>query len=204
VSSLLGLDGRFALLSGPHGPGLTRRLHDEGMSVAELQVDGRDRARCDRALAEALGVGGGRLDLLVSTQDTRIDGSLAETSEETFRELLERDLTTPFRIARACFATMREHGGGSMIFVGSDAGIRAAHEAGAFSVTSAALIAVAELFAAEGAPHGIRANAVCPRPGTDVASLIAWLASDESAHLNGATLRVDDAAGAAMVVDTRI
>jgi hypothetical protein len=37
-----------------------------------------------------------------------------------------------------------------------------------------------------------------------VASLIAWLASDESAHLNGATLRVDDAAGAAMVVDTRI
>ena len=49
-----------------------------------------------------------------------------------------------------------------MIHVASDAGIRADHETAAYSVTSAGVIAVAELFAAEGAPDGIRANAVCP------------------------------------------
>ena len=36
-----------------------------------------------------------------------------------------------------------------------------------------------------------------------MAGLVAWLASDESAHMNGATLRMDGAAGAAMRVLTR-
>jgi NAD(P)-dependent dehydrogenase (short-subunit alcohol dehydrogenase family) len=39
--------------------------------------------------------------------------------------------------------------------------------------------------------------------GEDVAGLVAWLACDESAHMNGATLRLDGAAGAAMRVVTR-
>ncbi len=111
---------------------------------------------------------------------------------------------------------MRAQGAGSMIHVASDAGIRAAHETAAYSVTSAGVIALAELFAAEGAPHGVRCNAVCPadrslreraradgRPHRSVASLVAWLACDESAHMSGATLRIDGGAGAAMVADTR-
>ena len=44
----------------------------------------------------------------------------------------------------------------------SDAGIRGVHEIPAYSVTKAGVVAVSELFAAEGAPFGIRANAVCP------------------------------------------
>jgi NAD(P)-dependent dehydrogenase (short-subunit alcohol dehydrogenase family) len=96
-------------------------------------------------------------------------------------------------------------------------------------------VAASELFAAEGAPHGVRANALCPgdvvpgvqatpvgfehhaedpsgwvlppsgrfATGEDVAGLVAWLASDESAHMSGATLRMDGAAGAAMRAPTR-
>ena len=68
-----------------------------------------------------------------------------------------------------------------MIHVASDAGIRADHETAAYSVTSAGVIAVAELLAAEGAPYGIRANAVCPggiaarppAPAIDVADVAA-------------------------------
>ena len=85
--------------------------------------------------------------------------------------------------------------------------MRAVHETAAYSVASAGVIAVAELFAAEGAPHGIRANAVCPGDAAPASKtsprLIAWLACDESAHVSGATLRIDGGAGAAMVVDTR-
>ena len=75
---------------------------------------------------------------------------------------------------------------------------------------SAGSIAVSELFAAEGAPNGVRSNAVCPGAmppsagtGLDVAAVVAWLASDESSGVNGATLRVDSGTGAAMVQDTR-
>ena len=57
---------------------------------------------------------------------------------------------------------MRGQGGGSLVHICSDAGIRGIHEIAAYSVTKAGAIAVSELFAAEGAPHGIRSNAVCP------------------------------------------
>jgi NAD(P)-dependent dehydrogenase (short-subunit alcohol dehydrogenase family) len=145
----------------------------------------------------------GRIDVLVAVAGERFEGSIEETPDDVFGGLLAANLTAPFRVARACFGPMREQGGGSMIFVASDEGIRARHERAAFSVTMAGLVAVAELFAAEGAEHGIRSNAVCPGEGVDVAAAVAWLASDESAHVNGATLRIDDGAGAAMRVVTR-
>jgi NAD(P)-dependent dehydrogenase (short-subunit alcohol dehydrogenase family) len=174
----------FVMSGSPDG--VAQRLRDQGMTVAE-----------------GLELTGGRVDVLVTCAATRFDGSIEETPERVFRELLEANLSAAFRLSRECFAVMRDQGGGSMIHIASDAGIRAADEVAAYSVTCAGVIAMSELFAAEGAPHGIRANAVCPSPGADVASIVAWLASDASAALSGATLRVDGAAGAAMVVDTR-
>ena len=50
-------------------------------------------------------------------------------------------------------------------------------------------------------------SAVAGRAGSALfilADVVVWLASQESAHVSGATLRVDGAAGAAMVLDTRI
>ena len=187
----------------------TGRSRERGESVARetgatfIECDHRDRAASDRAVERALELGGGRLDVLVANAGILFQGPLEATPEAVFRELLEVNLTSLFRVARACFEPMREQGSGSMIHIASDAGIRAVHEIAAYSVTKAGVIAVAELFAAEGAPHAVRANAVCPGAGADVASLVAWLASDESAHVSGATLRVDGGAGAAMRVDTR-
>ena len=174
-----------------------------------LVVGGSDRAEaCARRLREegmtvVREPGGGRVDVLVTCPDMHFEGSIEATSEAVFRELIETNLSSVFRIGRDCFNAMREQGGGSMIHVTSDAGIRAEHSLAAYSVASAGVIALSELFAAEGAPYGIRSNAVCPGPGVDAASVVAWLASDAAAHVSGATLRVDDAAGAAMVLDTR-
>jgi NAD(P)-dependent dehydrogenase (short-subunit alcohol dehydrogenase family) len=173
-----------------------QRLREDGMTVLLTTAD--------RSVKDAAELGRGGLDVLVTCPEMRVDGSIEETPEAVFRELLAVDLTTVFRTGRESFQAMREQGRGSMIHVASDAGIRAAHEMAAFSVMSAGVIALAELFAAEGAAHGIRSNAVCPRSGSDIAAVVSWLASDESAHLSGATLRVDGAAGAAMVLDTRV
>jgi len=181
-----------------------------------VECDHRDRAATDRALERALARCDGALDVLVTISDTRPRGSLEDTPEADFRGLVELNLTAPFRIARACLGALAAGAGGSIVLVGSDAGIRPAHEAAAYSVTSAGVIALAELLAAEGAPLGVRANAVCPpalpeltppsgRPvtGADVATVVAWLASSASADLTGATLRIDGAAGAALLAYTR-
>jgi NAD(P)-dependent dehydrogenase (short-subunit alcohol dehydrogenase family) len=192
------------------------RTRGESLAMATgaafLACDEGDRLATDQALNHALAATEGRLDVLVTTSPVLVEGSLEATPEADFRRLLEVNLTSVFRAARACFAAMRSTGGGSMIHVSSAAGIRAVHELAGYSVTSAGVIAVAELLAADGARHGIRANAVCPSvdpslegitTAEDVASVVAWLASDESAPTSGATLRVDGGATAAMIVDTR-
>lgn len=257
MSGGLGLEGRVALVTGGTsgiGRACVRRLRNEGMAVAFtgrdaargeavareagatfVPCDHRDREASDRAVEEALELGRGRLDVLVANAGIVFQGSIEATPEAVFRELLEVNLTSLFRISRACFGPMRDGGGGSMIHIASDSGMRAVHEIAAYSVTKAGVIAVSELFGAEGAPHRIRGNAVCPGDivpgvqatptghpdqaedpagwvlppsgrfgrGEDVAGLVAWLASDESAHMTGATLRIDGGTGAAMRVATR-
>lgn len=186
-----------ALIVGRSSRSITcaERLRQEGTTVLVCDADevGRTLERID-----------GRVDVLVTiVSDVRAEGSLETTSEEAFRGLLDTNLTAAFRASRACFVAMRARGAGAMVHVASAAGIRAEHESAADSIASAGVIALSELFAAEGAEHGIRANAVCPARDADIAGVVAWLACGQSAHVNGATIRVDDAAGAAMVVDTR-
>jgi NAD(P)-dependent dehydrogenase (short-subunit alcohol dehydrogenase family) len=257
MTSTYGLEGRVALVTGGTsgiGRACVVRLREEGMRVAFtgrsrergetvtaetgadfIECDHRDRGASDRAVERALDLADGRLDALVANAGILFQGSIEATPEDVFRELLEVNLTALFRVSRRCFGHMRDNGGGSMIHIASDAGIRAVHEIAAYSVTKAGVIAVSELFGAEGAPYGIRSNAVCPGDivpgvqatpagheehaedpagwvlppsgrfgtGEDVAGLVAWLASDESAHMTGATLRIDGGTGAAMGVLTR-
>ena len=257
MTGRLGLEGRVALVTGGTsgiGKACVARLRDEGMTVAFtgrssergravadatgasfVQCDHRDRDASDRAVERALELGNGRLDVLVANAGILFQGPVEGTPEAVFRELLEVNLTALFRVSRACFEPMRDQGGGSMVHIASDAGIRAVHEIAAYSVTKAGVIAASELFGAEGAPHGIRSNAVCPGDigpgvqatptghddhaedpagwvlppsgrfgtGEDVAALVAWLGSDESVHMTGATLRIDGGTGAAMRVLTR-
>jgi NAD(P)-dependent dehydrogenase (short-subunit alcohol dehydrogenase family) len=252
-----GLEGRTALVTGGTsgiGRACVVRLREEGMRVAFtgrsrergqavaadtgadfIECDHRDREASDRAVERALDLADGRLDALVANAGILFQGSIEATPEDVFRELLEVNLTALFRVSRRSFGPMRDQGGGSMIHIASDAGIRAVHEIAAYSVTKAGVVAASELFSAEGAPYGIRSNAVCPGDivpgvqatpaghedhaedpagwglppsgrfgtGEDVAALVAWLASYESAHMTGATLRIDGATGAAMRAPTR-
>ena len=189
------------------------------------RADAADRAACDASVAFALERLGG-VGLLVANAGILVQGPLAATTDDEFDRLVEINLTAAFRYGRALFGPMRAQGGGVMALIASDSAIRGSHRIPAYSVVKAGLVAVAELLGAEGAPHGIRANALCPgntlpgmagddasgwRPtargpfatGDDVAAAVAFLASDEAAHINGATLRIDGGTGAALQAATR-
>jgi NAD(P)-dependent dehydrogenase (short-subunit alcohol dehydrogenase family) len=239
---------RSALVTGGTGgigSAIVRRLRADGYDVvfcgrdadraAALErqtgalfraADATDRAACDASVAFAL-QRLGRVDLLVANAGILVRGPLAGTSDEEFERLLETNLTSTFRYARALFAPMRRQGSGVMVLVASDSAIRGSHRVPAYSAVKAGVVAIAELLGAEGAPYGIRANAVCPgntlpgmagddpagwRPtasgafatAEDVAGAVAFLASAEAAHINGATLRIDAATGAALQAMTRI
>ena len=82
---------------------------DRGESIAAetgatvIDCDHRDRASADRAVQRAFELGSGRLDVLVTNADLRLRASIEATSEAEFRELLEQNLTAPFRAARASY-----------------------------------------------------------------------------------------------------
>ena len=189
------------------------------------RADATDRAACDGSVAFAL-ERLGTVDLLVTNAGVLVEGPLAATSDQEFERLVETNLTSTFRYARSLFAPMRRQGSGVMVMVASDSAIRGSHRIPAYSAVKAGVVAIAELIGAEGAAYGIRANAVCPgntlpgmvgddparwRPTAsgafatahDVAASVAFLASAEAAHINGATLRIDGATGAAMQSVTR-
>jgi NAD(P)-dependent dehydrogenase (short-subunit alcohol dehydrogenase family) len=238
---------RSALVTGGTGgigSAIVRRLRADGYEVvfcgrdetraAALEretgavfrrADAIDRAACDASVAFAL-ERLGQVDLLVANAGILVEGPLAGTSDDEFERLLETNLTSAFRYGRALFAPMRRQGGGVMVLIASDSAIRGSHRIPAYSVVKAGVVALAELLGAEGAPYGIRANAVCPgstlpgmagdepsgwRPtasgafatADDVAAAVAFLASPQAAHINGATLRIDGATGAALQAVTR-
>jgi len=238
---------RTALVTGGTGgigSAIVRRLRSDGYGVvfcgrderrgAELEhatgavfrpADAADRAACDASVEFAL-EHLGRVDLLVANAGILVRGPLAETSDEDFERLVETNLTATFRYGRALFAAMRGEGGGAMVLIASDSAIRGSHRIPAYSAVKAGVVAIAELLGAEGAPHGIRANALCPgntlpgmegddaagwratasgafATGEDVAAAVAFLASAEAAHINGATLRIDGGTGAALQAVTR-
>jgi NAD(P)-dependent dehydrogenase (short-subunit alcohol dehydrogenase family) len=189
------------------------------------RADAADRAACDASVAFAL-ERLGSVELFVGNAGVLVQGPLEETTDEQFEQLVEVNLSSMFRYARALFEPMRRQRSGALVLIASDSAIRGSHRIPAYSVVKAGVVALAELFAAEGAPHGIRANAICPgntlpgmagddparwRPaaggeypsGDDVAGAVEFLASPQAAHVNGATLRIDGAAGAALQAVTR-
>lgn len=158
------LDGLRALVTGtPSGlcEALARRLADDGASVHPVTAEVRDENGVRRAVAEAAAALGG-LDALVNCAGAALDGPLSQTSLEDWQSLLDVDLTAPYLYSVSCLPLLREAGGGSIVHVASDVGVWCDARMGAYSVSSAALITLAQMLAVEAGPHGVTVNAVCP------------------------------------------
>ncbi|WP_027794456.1 glucose 1-dehydrogenase [Paraburkholderia acidipaludis] len=161
----------------------------------------------------------GRCDVLVNNAGiywpAAIAGTTVELAEAMFRV---NQLGTLLGMKHAA-ASMKKTGGGAIVNISSTAGLRGFANAIAYSGTKWAVRGMTKVAAAELAPHGIRVNSVHPgciaadmlkqnneevhrmgaerapleRHGTpdEVATLVAFLASDESAFITGAEVAID-------------
>lgn len=181
------LDGRVALVTGAaSGLGKASALlfASEGASVvfADMNADG-----AESAAKEATGAGGqalsqkvdvtaladcqtavsaavdrfGRLDIIMTCAGIGDSGPIGELDAETFNRVLNVNLTGTFLTAKAAWTALSKQGG-SIIALGSVAGVIGAPGFSAYGASKAAVIHLMKILAAEGASSKIRANSICP------------------------------------------
>lgn len=160
-----------------------------------------------QALLEKVEKQYGRLDILAHILGGFAGGtSIPETSGETWRQMLDLNLSPLFYLARGALPLMRKNGWGRIVAVGSRPGLNPVPGLSAYSVSKAGVHALIRAIAAEVQGSAITANAVLPSvidtpanrqamPTADpskwvapasLAGVIAWLASDAAADVSGA------------------
>jgi NAD(P)-dependent dehydrogenase (short-subunit alcohol dehydrogenase family) len=180
------LDGKAALITGgTTGLGLetARRFLEEG---ARVVITGRDARLGGDAQAQLAALGEasfvradaadpgqveasvglavdrlGGLDVLVNNAGVGAVASVLDTPLDVYDAIMTVNVRGAFLYAKAAFPHL-EAGGGNMIHVSSDAGLRGEVEIAIYSVSKAAVVMLSHMLAIEGGRRGVRSNAICP------------------------------------------
>ena len=231
------LAGRVAVVAGGTGAlgqAVTLRLLAEGAVVAVPYAVEEERERltqrvaaADRqrlvvqaidvidvkamtAFAEGVVAARGKIDILVAGVGGFAGGSLLETDVETWKRMLDLNLTSVFSVAKAVVPAMVRARYGRVVVVASRAVVPPAGGFIAYTVAKAGAIAFTQALALETRTHGITVNAVLPStmdtpanraamPDSDrngwvpveaVADAIAVLVREGSAHITGTLLAI--------------
>ncbi|MFN2596405.1 MAG: SDR family NAD(P)-dependent oxidoreductase [Pyrinomonadaceae bacterium] len=157
----------------------------------------------------------GRLDVVVNNAGLMVFKPITETVGEDWVRVLSVDLLGAFYFTKQAF--LRMTAGGAIVNVSSIHAEETEPLVAPYAAAKAALLSLTRSAALEGKPKGIRVNAILPgavdtpmlwdnpnvRSGEekinkadvgrpeDVASVIAYLASDDAAFVQGAAVRVD-------------
>ncbi len=245
------LGGKTALVTGASGgigAAIAKALFDQGATVA---LSGT-RVEALEKLAAALGGGerlkivpgnlaeaaatealfkeaekalGGKVDILVNNAGLTRDGLAMRMKDEDWHTVLEVNLTSGFRLARAALRGMMKRRWGRIIGITSIVGVTGNPGQANYAASKAGMIGMSKALAAEVASRGITVNCVAPgfitTPMTDaldqaqkdkltvavpagrlgdpadIAAGVLYLASEEAAYVTGQTLHING--GMAMI-----
>jgi len=147
----------------------------------------------------------GRLDIVLSNAGIDRTRSFHKQPLEDFDEVVQINFHAVARLLHAAWPHLRTAGYGRVLVSTSTAGLWGNHGQAAYSASKAALLGLMKTLAIEGAPRGIRVNAIAPYAVTQLtapwfpeqsaarfspesaARLATWLVS-EQCTLSGATL----------------
>jgi 2-keto-3-deoxy-L-fuconate dehydrogenase len=137
--------------------------HELGDSAVPYRLDVTDSASAQAAVALAVGRFG-RLDALVNCAGIGFVGNLEETPEHEWAKLFAVNVTGTYLCCAAAVPVMlgQDPRGGSIINIGSVAGLVAVSRRFAYCATKGAVIALSKSIATDYAGTGLRCNCICP------------------------------------------
>ena len=104
----------------------------------------------------------GGIDIVVNSQGIQRYGTVEETSEELWDEVIAVNLTSMFLMAKYAIPEMRKRGGGSIVNVSSVQGLATQTQVAAYSTSKSGIIGLTRTIAVDYAAENIRANSVLP------------------------------------------
>ena len=104
----------------------------------------------------------GGIDILVNNAASGGAGPISKLKEEDFQRVMAINLWAPIRLSQLCRTSMKERGGGMIINISSNEGVRASPGLGIYPPSKAALINFTELIGKQWAKDSIRAVAIAP------------------------------------------
>lgn len=102
------------------------------------------------------------IDVLVSNAGVHYSGTIEDTDEATFENILNINVKGAYAAVKAVLPSMKQNGVGSIIIMASDQALIAKKNSFAYNLSKAALASMAKTTALDYARYNIRANAVCP------------------------------------------
>ncbi|MCW5750387.1 MAG: SDR family oxidoreductase [Alphaproteobacteria bacterium] len=193
----------------------------KALGLEAERIDLSDRASVD-VVAQRIEQRHGRIDILVNSAALPIVGNFLELGDEQWLAVLQAKGMGYMRTMRAVVPGMIERGGGAIVNISGRGGHQPnspSHLPGSSANAMVNLLTrgLANLYG----PRGIRVNAVAPGPvrsarydtiaaanaklgqappaqpvatPEQIASIVRFLASDQSSHLNGSILQADGGA----------
>jgi 3-oxoacyl-[acyl-carrier protein] reductase len=148
-----------------NGEGAKKVSAEAGAGAIAVAGDVTKRADIDRAVKAATDAFG-RLDIAVNNAGwTFRNKPMLEVTEDEFDKVFAINVKSIYHMANAVAPIMAKQGGGSIVNIGSTAGVRPRPGLTWYNATKGAVNLVSKSMAVELAPHNIRVNCVAPVMG---------------------------------------
>jgi NAD(P)-dependent dehydrogenase (short-subunit alcohol dehydrogenase family) len=138
-----------------------KAIEAAGGKAAFLPVDVTSRASVEKLLAESLKTFG-RVDGLINGAGVNAGTSYFDVTDEDWQRVLNINLNGVHLGTQVFGKHMSEHGGGSIVNLGSVTCHLPLSRVFAYSASKAAVLNLTQNTAREFAPMGVRVNAICP------------------------------------------
>ncbi|GAB3290129.1 3-oxoacyl-ACP reductase FabG [Parasphingorhabdus pacifica] len=187
-----------------------------------VRCDVTDAGQVDAAFDE-VEAEHGKVEVLIANAGITDDGLLLRMGEDQFGRVLDANLAGSYRVAKRAASSMLRNRRGRMVFVSSVVGLSGGAGQANYAASKAGLVGLSRSIARELGSRSITANVVAPgfvttdmtdelseerkkeilgqiplarfAAAEEVASAVAWLASDQAGYITGAVLPVDGGLG---------